>query len=190
MSLERAMSRGRFLKARFGVNGSQNAARSLGTSARTAGLGLAAVVIRARSFGTGVSWRRTMPAGPALVQLSLVCQSNGLGRGKSEASLTTREASRMHVRVAGWATTKTLAGEASGSRIRRAGCTQAPDIRVGRSFDERSNARSLRRGRRLRWGSDRAYPSTQSAGTVHHWRAARHDRRGLRAAHASAGARP
>src|SRR5580692_6308921 len=72
MSLERAMSRGRFLKARFGVNGIQKAARSFGTSARTAGLGLAAVVIRARSFGTGVSWQRTMPAGPALVQLSPV----------------------------------------------------------------------------------------------------------------------
>src|SRR5271157_3413642 len=72
MSFEREMRRGRFLKARFGVKGSQKAARSLGTSARTAGLGLAAVVIRARSFGTGVSWRWTMPAGPVLVQLSLV----------------------------------------------------------------------------------------------------------------------
>ncbi len=41
------MSRGRFLKARFGVNGSQRAARSFGTSARATELGLATVVMRA-----------------------------------------------------------------------------------------------------------------------------------------------
>jgi hypothetical protein len=69
MSFEREMSRGRFLKERFGVNGSQKAARSFGTSARKAALALAAVVIEGGSFfKRGVGLRRTMPAGPALVQ--------------------------------------------------------------------------------------------------------------------------
>jgi hypothetical protein len=36
MSFDLEISRGRFLNARFGVNGSQNAERSLGTSARSA----------------------------------------------------------------------------------------------------------------------------------------------------------
>src|SRR5271156_1413892 len=46
MSLEREMSRGFFLNARLGVNGSQNASRSLGTSAaRGVASGLAAVTV-------------------------------------------------------------------------------------------------------------------------------------------------
>ena len=45
MSLAREMSRGFFLKARLGVNGIQNALKSLGTSARWAGLTAAAVFI-------------------------------------------------------------------------------------------------------------------------------------------------
>jgi hypothetical protein len=43
------MSRGLFLKARLGVNGSQNALKSLGTSARWAGLTAVAVFIGAVS---------------------------------------------------------------------------------------------------------------------------------------------
>ena len=54
MSLARETSRGLFLKARLGVNGSQNALRSLGTSVRWAGLTAVAVVIRA------FSWRRSL----------------------------------------------------------------------------------------------------------------------------------
>ena len=49
MSLAREMSRGLFLKARLGVNGSQKALKSFGTSARGAGLTAAAVVIGAVS---------------------------------------------------------------------------------------------------------------------------------------------
>ena len=48
------MRRGFFLKERFGVNGSQNAARSLGTSAArdvAAGLAAAAVVIGGHLLG-------------------------------------------------------------------------------------------------------------------------------------------
>ena len=44
MSLAREMSRGFFLKARLGVNGSQKALRSFGTSARWAG-GFTAVAV-------------------------------------------------------------------------------------------------------------------------------------------------
>src|SRR5580658_769644 len=53
MSLAREMRRGRFLKARLGVNGSQKAARSLGTSARgaTVGLATAATVIMRTPWG-------------------------------------------------------------------------------------------------------------------------------------------
>jgi hypothetical protein len=45
MSLAREMSRGFFLKERLGVNGSQNALKSFGASARGAGLTAVAVVI-------------------------------------------------------------------------------------------------------------------------------------------------
>jgi hypothetical protein len=43
--LEREISRGRFLNARFGVNGIQNAARSLGTSARGAAADMACLPV-------------------------------------------------------------------------------------------------------------------------------------------------
>src|SRR5271166_6063998 len=81
MSLERETSRGRFLKARLGVNGIQKAARSLGTSARTTGLGLATVVMGARSlegcFGRRLvaaddaSRSRSCPVGARFIRLRL-----------------------------------------------------------------------------------------------------------------------
>src|SRR5271165_3000577 len=67
MSLEREMRRGRFLKARLGVNGSQNASRSLGTSARAGASAVASVI-------NGLHGRlvfSTMPAAPSFVQFLL-----------------------------------------------------------------------------------------------------------------------
>src|SRR5579863_7929137 len=54
MSLAREMSRGFFLKARLGVNGSQKALKSLGISARGAGLTAAGLFIGRLSFGRGL----------------------------------------------------------------------------------------------------------------------------------------
>ena len=66
MSLAREMSRGFFLKARLGVNGSQNALKSLGTSARWAGLTAVAVVIGTAPRVQYLPW--TMAAAPLFVQ--------------------------------------------------------------------------------------------------------------------------
>src|SRR3974390_2066728 len=65
MSFDFAMSRGRFLNARFGVNGSQNAARSFGTSARATDVGFNVVVMRggssAGAWVKGLRGRRCQP---------------------------------------------------------------------------------------------------------------------------------
>ena len=71
MSLAREMSRGFFLKARLGVNGNQNALKSLGTSARWAGgftavaVVIVAVLLRARLLAP------TMAAALLFVQLAV-----------------------------------------------------------------------------------------------------------------------
>ena len=71
MSLAREMSRGLFLKARLGVNGSQNALKSLGTSARGRGLdgggGGHRVGLLKRDL-----LARTMAAAPLFVQFSVI----------------------------------------------------------------------------------------------------------------------
>jgi hypothetical protein len=73
MSLAREMSRGLFLKARLGVNGSQNALKSLGTSARWAG-GFTAAAVVIGSLSSGRSLWRTMPAVSAFVQFAPASQ--------------------------------------------------------------------------------------------------------------------
>src|SRR5271167_4989203 len=84
MSLARAMSRGRFLKARFGVNGSQKASRSFGMSARAAAVGLTGVVM-------GTPWRLRRLNAPDEGQAPFTLASPGplhneRERGRSEPS--------------------------------------------------------------------------------------------------------
>src|ERR1700733_10208922 len=89
MSLAREMSRGFFLKARLGVNGSQNALKSFGTSARGAGLTAAAVFIGSAPSGQS-SLPRTMAAAPLFVQFSVINRLT-LGQASAAPALAPRE---------------------------------------------------------------------------------------------------
>ena len=92
MSLAREMSRGLFLKARLGVNGSQNALKSFGTSARWAG-GFTAVAV---VIGIGLLKRailaRTMAAAPRFVQFSLIYRRTLRKPAPLQLSLLEKEA--------------------------------------------------------------------------------------------------
>src|ERR1700688_2638016 len=89
MSLAREMSRGFFLKARLGVNGSQNALKSFGTSARWAG-GFTAVAVVIGTVSKGRGLPRTMAGAPLFVQFPVINRRT-LGQASAAPALCPRK---------------------------------------------------------------------------------------------------